>query len=110
MSGGGSTTGGSPGSPSGGSVSGGGSPSGGSPVGGSIPQSSGRSSMLRPGHSSHRPQVFSQSADLTQRGHASSSSRLLSEQAPPVRMSTALPAPSSIVQHPKQSQPFGVRA
>jgi hypothetical protein len=73
-------------------------------------QEAGRSSTLLPGHSSHSPQVLPQAALGVQRGQLAVSSTFSRLQDSPMNTLTLLESASCTVQHPKQSQPLGVRA
>lgn len=91
----------------GGGGGGGGSPGGGGGTSGI--QLAGRSAVVLPAQSSHSPQLFPHWVVLVQRGHACVSPALSTEQLALSVTSTEVPFASSIVQQPKQSQPFGVR-
>lgn len=91
----------------GGGGGGGGSPGGGGGISGV--QLAGRSAVVLPAQSSHWPHVFPHCVVLVQRGQALASVALSTEHVALSVTSTLVPLASSIVQQPKQSQPFGVR-
>src|SRR5690606_4664705 len=80
---------------------------GGVPPSGASKQSAGRSSAVRPGQSSQRPQVLLHSSLGVHGVQALGSSMSSTEQVLVARTSTVVPSSRCTVQQPKQSQPFG---
>ena len=76
---------------------------------GGCEQLSGKSAAVLPGHSSHSPHSLAHEGFGVHGAQASGSPILASEQLSPSVTLTLPPPGSSTAQHPKQSQPLGVR-